>query len=733
LSDLKVDIEKEAIALYHETISYQTLLLPLVSSRFRLPINLDINGRAIAPSFKFNKIDFDDSNNMVSLDVSTSRASAWSAFGDPEISVYYGGDLEITSGNTIELSSIEFLDEDIIEKRFDSQIPTHTIPITIDGTNYEMFAMKGIPLIFTGFFRSSEDMMISYDDIAGLTISPSWVIYPIDGSESEIVYRNIGSNNESSIDYYKNTAKERNVEIYYPIDLITEIQLTEMNIKQFPEVIMDNLRILNIQSNDLIEMPDFSQFNSLITLNISDNDLTRSSEGSLKSLSNDVVARLPNSLRTLTAQGCYTGDTTANFETLTNLVTLNLYSGVYNSRRMTGTSPAIGTVGANPSIATSVKNYNISYNRFSQLHESVQKSNTLETIDIRSNSISGDVSFESNNLISVRTGGNSHSPIDLSGKTNLRTYITDSMTFSGNTDVSGIVVGCSSLEEYRINNTNASGPIPNFSTNTSLRLVTAWSTRFSDAIPGQYSIGPDTFSGCRETLDYFNVASGYLESPMHPEAFHGMNALRTIRVSSANRGITGDIPDMSQCPDIRRIIFDRNQLSGEIPNISASRLWQLHLADNELVGAVPALELPSLRYLTLYRNNLTRVNALNCPNLFNLHLSNNLLESFPDFPNFTSTGLKYIYMSRAFADGSSVGYQQGTFAGLTSLYRLNLNYNNLTQGVVNSILYDLNENYNNRPRSGVRIDLIGNATPSQTDEILAIIARLRNNGWIIGI
>ena len=41
------------------------------------------------------------------------------------------------------------------EKEFDAERPTHTVTVHLDGTPVQMYAMKGIPLIFEGNFRNT--------------------------------------------------------------------------------------------------------------------------------------------------------------------------------------------------------------------------------------------------------------------------------------------------------------------------------------------------------------------------------------------------------------------------------------------------------------------------------------------------------------------------------------------------------------------------------------------------
>ena len=725
IANLEVDLEKEVLAIFNETNLYRRLLDSLVSSRYDLPVNLSLNGRAISQSFKYKKVDFEDSNNILTLDVSTSRASAWSSFGDSTQSVYYGNTVTVTPNNTVELASIEFYDSDLVEKRFDSQLPTHKIPISIDGVDYEVFAMKGNPLTFNGFFRSAQSLSVEYTSIQGTSINPSWVIYPIDGSESEVVYKNVGTGTQSNIFYYKNNAKSRNIEIYYPSSLLTAINLSGLNITRFPNVVLENLDELIINNNDFGEMIDLSGFTSLTVLDISNNNLQRSRDPALNSFSQEVVNRLPSSLRNLDVTGCYTGEVTADLSTLTSLVTFRAVNTLTN-RNLTGESPAI---------PPSLINYSITNNRFVTLHSSVKDSTTLEDLQIRGNLIDETIYITSDQIKNVVTGGNNvHEIINLSGKTNLETYVTSNMTFPGTANAENVVSGCSNLNTFIISSTNATGAIPDFSSNTSLRIFSAADTKFTDAIPDFYSLGETTFAGCKDTLVYFVLSSPLLVNEMHPGCLLGLRNLQTFRFSSDGNGIPGTIPDLTECINLVNVLLDRNNLTGSIPSFAENtKLSIISLNSNNFSGDVPSLNLPLLNTLILSNNQLTNVLNLNCRNLRLVNFSNNLLASFPDFDSFNIPDMRTIIMENAFDPNEIIGYNEGTLDGLTELNRLRLVNCNLNQGVMNKIIRDLNENYNRNPRPGVTIELLGNSTPSQTDEILSIISRLRNNGWTIGI
>jgi hypothetical protein len=730
LSGLTIDLEKQAIAIYNETLSYQNILSTLNDGRRRIAGNLNASSSVISSSFKFNRINYDDNNAIVPVDLSTSRASAWSAFGSATDSVFYGGDV-ILSGpsSTIEFSSLEFL-ETPQQTRFESQVPTHKIRVSIDGEAYDLYAMKGIPLQFKGFFRSVRDMRFDFNILGA--IRPSWVIRNTDGQE--FVYENrisgSGTNRQSTVSFFDSQSREREIEFYYPVDRITRIDLNNTRLFEIPNVSLPNLTVFNAVNGDLIEMPDIATlYPNISFLNLSRNDLTRSDDVNLRTFSPQVISRLKtsnNTLRTLILDGVYSNDCTADLGELTGLLNFRANSAATNSRRMTGTSPAVGA---------GILVYDIRSNNFTSLHPTVVQSTTLQGLDIRSNSISGTIDTSGTNLQNIReiiTGGNSHSIIDVSGKQQLVRYTSDSQSFSGNRTGTTVFTNCPLLEDIRINNTNVTGNLAKFGSNTALKLFASWSTQWNDA-SDDFSIDEDTFGppsgGCRPTLEYFNLQSGNLRKPIHPNAFLNMPSLRTLVIRSYSRGIDGLYPDsLNQCFNLRTLYLDQNFLEGPLPNFSSNgQLITVVLSRNKFSGDVPSISLSNLRTFFVQDNELTGFQGLNCPRLVQFNASSNLLSVIPDFSG--AFRLQTIFLN----NNAGMSYRPGAVEFLTSIRRLEMANCGFNRGSIDRIIVDLNENYNRNPRRNVLVNLVGNAAPSATEEITTIIDRLRREGWTLGL
>ena len=733
ISGLDIDLEKEAIAIFNETQTYQNVLSNLNDGRHAIAGNLDASSSIIAPSFKFKTINYSSNNAIESVDFSTSRSSAWSTFTNPTTLneyVYYGGDVILTgSTSTIELSSLEFT-ETPKAKRFESQIPTHKIRVTIDNEPYDLYAMKNIPLQFKGFFRSAANLRIDYNILSGLR--PSWIVK--NNSGQEFVYQNTttasGSLRQSIISFFDSQSQERTLEFYYPIDRIVRIFLDSTRLFQIPNATLPALTHFSAADGDLVEMPEVNRlFPIITTLNLSRNDLTRSNDTTLRTFSPQVVARLQtptNTLQTLILDGVYSNNCTADLSVLTNLKTFQAVSVRTNSRRMTGTSPAVGA---------GITTYNIHGNNFSILHPSVIQSATLQKLNIRSNAISDPIDTSGTNLESIVefiSGGNSHPIVNMSGKQNLKIYRSDYQNHVTNSVGTTIFNNCGRLEEIYIHNSNVSGALPNFGTNNSLRAFYSWGTSWSDA-SGTHSIEEDTFgsttSNIRNTLVEFNLQSGNLRGPIHPDAFINMSALRNLVVRSYGRGITGPYPtSLDTCFNLRTINLDQNQMTGQIPNFAGNgQMNSIVLSFNAFSGEVPVLNLPNLTSLIVNNNQLTKFLGLTCPSLTQLNASFNLLTEIPRLSS--ATRIQNLLLN----NNAGMKYVTGELAIATALRRIEMANCGFTTGTIDQILKDLNESYNRNPRRNVFVNLAGNSAPSASTEITTIIARLRREGWTIGL
>lgn len=308
LSSLTFDFEKEAAALSNETSIYVDLTTNAYDENTIITNNLTINGQLGASAIKYNFVNFDNNNAITSADISTSRVSSWSTFeSGASAPIFYGGEVQMQS--YLELSTLEINDV-VAQKRFDSEIPTHRIKVRINGEDIWMYAMKGIPLTFTCFFRSC-DLTVSItplNDENGNVIKPSWVIKNTDATAREYPFKNIlASNNNSNIFLSDTGAKERDVQFYYPTDKITALYFSSVGLVELPKVVLTALTTLSIPYNNFREFPDLTKYTSLTYVDISQQDLTRAvNPDPVKGLSG-TIGSVSNNSATYTFTATITG------------------------------------------------------------------------------------------------------------------------------------------------------------------------------------------------------------------------------------------------------------------------------------------------------------------------------------------------------------------------------------------------------------------------------------------
>lgn len=728
ISGLTSDFEKEVIGVYDEMVNYNNYQSVLSDGRAAVNGNMTANASLVAASFKFNTLAAN--NTLINSELSTSRVSAWSSLGS---SLYYGA--KVSVGNQVELSSLT-IDRPIKQRRFESEIPTHKVRVRIDGSNYDMFAMKNMPVKLTGFFSSVRNIFFSVRNAGpGPTfIRPSWIVSDADGTNSVTFENRIsgtGTIRNSVVSILGSRAKEKNIEFYYPVDSIVTASLPNTKLYDFPSVVFPSLTTATLYNSDFKEMPDFRTYApSLQILDVSETNLMRSDNTTLRSFNDAVVSRLPTTLTRLVMNGCYAGESSANLAVLDSLVLFSATGRTATGMRMTGTSPAV-----NP---TKIDSYIIWGNGFTEIHPSVRESDTLRVLNISHNNLlaTANTSISPTNDVieQIYNNGNRSPFIDISNRPSMRIY--HRAGSPSNSVITNIFNGCTNLSDVRIFSTNATGRLPSFNTNRSLVRFYAWSTRIQGADP-TYAISDTTFGssivgGCRETLTEFILSSPLLNGQIHPNAMDGLTALVSMSISSTTNGVSGSLPEFRQSGLLHSVSFRVNNLTGPLHSFSNNpRLVSINLGFNKLSGSIPVLKLSSLTILLLNNNNFTGMGNLLCPSLRELNVAFNQIPAIPSFD-----GARSIQTLRMNSNPmtSESAYVAGTFAELTALRILDLSNCGLTRAAVNQILLDMAANYDLSPRSRVEVNLTGNASPSATEEIQTfVIARLRSAGWTIRV
>lgn len=727
LSGLSSDLEKELIGIFDETRNYTNYLSVLNDGRSAIDGNMTANASVVAASFKFNALAAN--NTLVSSELSTSRVSAWSTVGP---SLYYGA--KVTVDGQVELSSLN-IDRPIKTRRFESEIPTHKVRITIDGTEYDAYAMKNIPVKLTGYFSSARNIYFSVTNAgSGSFLRPSWVVTDNDTGSSVVFSNRISgqaSVRNSIITILGSRAKEKTVEFFYPVSNIVTMVLPNMRLYDFPQVVFPSLTTATLSGSDFKEMPNFRQYApALEALDVSNINLMRSSDSGLREFNDNVVARLSTTLKRITMNACYAGPASANLAVLSNLDYFVATGDGNTGRRMTGTSPAVNPL--------KIDTYNVGGNLFQEIHPSVRTSDTLRVLNISLNNLpptsNVEISATNNVIEQIYANGNRSNFINVAGKSSLKTYYRTDSSATGS--ITSLFSGCTSLADIRLQNTNITGALPNFGANNpALTIFYAWNTRIQPA-DGTYVINDSTFGssitgGCRPTLREFAVSSPLLSGSIQANAMDGLTALVSIFISSTTNGVSGSVPEFRQSGSLRSVNFRLNNMTGTVHSFSFNpNLVNLNLSFNKLSGSVPAFRLSFLTSLILNNNNFTAIGALQCPSLRELNAASCSITTIPDLTNCTA--LQNIILNSNPMSASA--YTTDTFTNLTALRNLNLANCNLSRSDVDRILIDMAKNYDLNPRGRVEVNLTGNESPSQTEEIQTfIISRLRGAGWTIRV
>lgn len=741
LSQLDVPLARFVTKLSRDVIQYDGIVNNAAGTKEQLRGNLLVNGVIAASSIKYKYLE-EGTNTIKSADVSTSRVSSWSSPDSPPTDsspIFYGGDLEI--GGKITTNSLNLFD-DVEEVRFrDSEVPTHGIQATINGSTVFLYAMKGIPLIFDGFFRNF-DTTVDLVQRGAVSIR----IVNLENTRLTRDFENLGGSNTLSANLiFRDTrSAQKRIEIYHNPANIRTLQLNRIAIESLPNAELNSLEELRINRNLIREFPNLTEFSPNLTfLDIRENPFGQADDPAIRKLNTAVLNRLPPNLTDLfignTFDGSITGDIRSRFS---NLKRFDCTSHTRGGSRPLFGPDAEDPDGTAPEVADTVTDYRINGNRFETLPDSVKQLPDLERIDLRNNRITDRNFFiDSPSIKYVRTSGaNSTNVANMSGKQELETYRSRRQygrADNGN-DTGAFVTpegnykfaNCTRLDYINFYVSYYTGPIPKFTGNTALRFIDCYRTNIEGGLSDSqqdYVIYPEVFDDCAQAIRFFRVRSSrLLAKPIHPEAFLKTENMDYLYIRSNNRGVTGQIPDLSGMPNLRRLYLLQNNLTGPMPNFANNpRIFYIHLYANQLSGAIPVLNQSSILYLYLHYNNFTSFSGLDLPRLRRLFIRNNdIAGAIPNLGNLTR--MYDCYMNNNLFSG----YTTGSFTTLTRLRRLDISNNpNLTEGDVNTIIEDLYQNYQNRPRSRVRVNLRNTAVA--TGEAVEKIQFLIDNGWVI--
>jgi Leucine-rich repeat (LRR) protein len=747
-SRLKVPIYKALDRYLNESAVYLGILNTKAGTTSPLFGNLILNGGLSGYAIRYRFVSGTGPSAVVKIaDISTSRLSAWSSFSNPvtdsspiaygaQVGIRTGGQLEFgtpTDGNQIRLqTSIT-----PAVKEFASEFPTSKINCTIGGKTVTLYAMKGIPLIFEGFFRSV-DATIRLTSLISNTPA-SWKIYEIANPNSKTIYRNRGGIT-STINYRSSVARARYIEFYYNPDYISQITLTSANLTALPESKLQNLTYLNVSFNNISTLQDLTFLTpNLQRIYFIRNPLYLSAFANERNLNANVLNKLPTSIIEFGFASTFYGSIPVNALTtrFPNLVTLNL------SRNGTPYfhPDSFDPNGYIPNVPNSCEYYNIYNNDFRSIAPSsgtsknVKELTNLKTLYLHSNYYLSDPSFNisaDNEVIQTVNIDSTNLPCpNLSGRQSLVSFSAYNSRSLGSIFDNGNFkfAGCGSLRTLQLYYSSASGPMPKF-TNNNLTYFDAYATRISGGDPNgdtTYVIPEKTFEFA-PNISFFRILSNYLlyDKPIHPSAFTYLPNLDYVYYYSYYR-TPGQLPNFNACTKLRQIIFQATRMTGNIPNFAANPIiYYVLLAYNSFSGAIPTFKnLSNLRYMYLYNNRFTGIGEFqNLVNLEYFYAHNNLIQG--EIPSFAECPrLYYLIMY----NNQFTNYKIGAFAENYRLRYVDLSRNRLSAQAVNAIINDLFINYTASPRSGVTLNLRSNAAPS--GDALDQIDILRSKGWSI--
>ena len=365
VSGLDTNLTRYLDRLSSDTSRYNTLVNNLSGYNYATKGNLEAFGPVSGGAVRYKYIPNDggvnqNASNLKYGDISTSRVSSWSSATSDETNltqaISYGGSVQVK--RKLMLGQLQSFDPTSSEcllnvldtpepVRFTTEVPTDIIEINFNGTPQYMYAMRGIPFIFTTAFKTiSMDFSFTSFTANGSAQVPIYTFKATDDSEPEIKSAPAASGTLSRLRFSAQSYKERDVRVYYPPGNITAITGVNINLRYLPAAKFLNLTSINIDGNLLGEMPDWRTINytyfkgntpgegapagygangpnlsdgasnyaapsqTLDYIQIGNNPLYLSEEEDLTNFGTNVVERLPSDLSTLLVNGCFRENTT---------------------------------------------------------------------------------------------------------------------------------------------------------------------------------------------------------------------------------------------------------------------------------------------------------------------------------------------------------------------------------------------------------------------------------------
>jgi len=749
LSNLDIPLYKTVDRLWTDSQQYEKILVNSSGFDKLLRGNLTVNGRVTANSIRFKFVD--GSGSIKFGDVSTSRSSSWNSTDSPVLDtspISYGSRVGILTGGQLQFSGnasgIRLKTSYTPEiKEFPAELPTSKIECIIGGQTVSLFAMKGIPLVFRGFFRN---INATIERINIASIKPSWRIEEVLDSSKKTDYTNRTAN---TINYRGTVGAERFVKYYYNPNNVTSISIRGAGITNIPETVLLNLTSLSLDRNQLSEFPNFTKLTpKLSILNLEDNPFILTENSDEKKLNQNIANKIPDTITSLKLGKCFNGSIEQNIFNgvdFPNLITFNLDRNTNRTQSPIHTLDNDQNPAQLPNVGNTVVNYSMTRQNFtsfgvvgagnSQLN--CQELTELKTLGLYANTGLSTSTFTiRSSVIESINIGLTRLPIpDLRNKTSLIEF---NYNFASTIGIGASIIasdttgdfkckGCLALENFRAYGSYLNGTLPKFE-NEELSTL---DLRFSriEGQPGSNCISADTFK-LTPKIKYLLIDSRYWKetTSIDSTAFAFNTELYYFWFKTYGK-TGGPFPSLSACSKLRYIVAPSNLFNSSFPNFLFNPvIYYVNLTGNAFTGSIPGFtDRTNLRYLFLSNNKFTNLGTFtNLTRLQYLYANDNIIDGqIPDFSGCPKIQRIYLYNNKF------TTYFSGSFASLTSIKLILLQNNDLSSGAINNIIKDLFDNYESFNRSGVIINLKDNGSPSG-DEVIDKLLFLKNiAGWSI--
>lgn len=702
---------------YEDSKVYDRVVIDRASISTILFGNLTINGRLDGSAIRYRYL---DGTTVKIADISTSRVSAWSSSdlratsSDLELQakarISYGAQVRIRSsgsesilqfGTQSDADGIEDkprLQTSLIpqEREFDAEIPTHKIKIKTSASNtIELYAMKGIPLIFEGQFRNLTPRIRVIPLSGG--IEPSWKIKEVNNPNAFINFTDVLSGTYSQITFNSGSSKARFVQFYYPSDNIREIFLRSAGLTTLPVAKLSNLRRLDLENNKISTLPNLNDFATSSTLfkilNLRRNNLHLSEIPTERKLNAAVLNKIPSTVEFLTMGSTFYGSISDD-----SAITASDYSDWYSENTESG----VGN--ANASIIfqrfPNIKSLNLQRYGSKQFFHADTDDPECHIPNISDKCTTYNI--YRNNFRGIAGGSpiaQTYNSVGNTGTDNGRSYLNaptgDEKTIKTCTSLTSLqlsrnfnltdesfgapnAIASDNIKQIRITFTNL--PLPNVSNKPELEIIEANHTRNAGHIA--------FLSGGNEIYKFDNC------NKLNQIYISNSNAQPQSANSRPNGGLHGNFPTSFTNPELQIIRMENVRLEGGTPGDNgttddtfpstlfqntpilreirfSSSLFRKAGIGNQLFAFTPVIEFIRISSNRRITGNLPNIGS--CSKLRYLDLRSNNFDG-PVYSLASNESLRFLYLNSNNLSGDIPAYDN-----LPLMERMKLNNNKFTK------------------------------------------------------